>query len=275
MFPEYIRSLPRQIRLWVTPNIRSFIDEKQPRLWFLSLTGGLAVTIAAIIFRELIGIVQLAWLRDSSENVISAARKVPWYMVVFAPAVGGLVVGFIGRMVAQKDPLRFVEAVRLAAAQVPKLRAVMMGDGPAMARVREQAAGAPITLLGWCDAPSLIRGLDVLCVTSRYEALPYSFLEALHAGVPIVSTAVGGVEETIIDGQTGLVLPVDAPAAEIAEALIAVLSNAELRRAYSTASRDLAAQRTVESMTRATLDIYRRGPVASRPSLQPAVRLQR
>ncbi|GKX32445.1 MAG: chloride channel protein [Rhizobiaceae bacterium MnEN-MB40S] len=121
MLPEYIRSLPRQIRLWVTPNIRSFVDEKQPRLWLLSLAGGLAVTIAAIIFRELIGFVQLAWLHDSSEKVISAARKVPWYMVVFAPAVGGLVVGQMLRFLPQRRTLAVADVIEARAVSGKRL----------------------------------------------------------------------------------------------------------------------------------------------------------
>ena len=95
MLPDFIRTLPTQIRQWVTPNIRNFTGERQPRLWLLSLAIGIAVTVAAILFREMIGAVQLLWLRDSSERVISAARNTPWYLVFLAPIVGGLVVGIL------------------------------------------------------------------------------------------------------------------------------------------------------------------------------------
>ncbi|WP_235952978.1 glycosyltransferase family 4 protein [Salipiger sp. PrR004] len=174
-----------------------------------------------------------------------------------------VVIGFAGRMVEQKDPLRFVEAIRLAAPHIPNLRAVMMGDGPLMQEVRRRAGDAPVTFMGWCDAPALMNGLDLLCVTSRYEALPYSFLEALHAGVPILSTAVGGVDETILgaeagEKQTGVILPMTASGPEIAKEIIRLASDADLRQSLCRASLALAAERTVETMTRATLEIYQR-----------------
>lgn len=166
------------------------------------------------------------------------------------------VVGFIGRMVPQKDPLRFVDSVARAAAEAPNLKAVMMGDGPLMAEAQARAKDAPITFLGWCDAPALVAGLDTLCVTSRYEALAYSFLEALHAGVPIISAGVGGVEECVIEGETGYVVPVDADAEDFAKVLKKLADQAQ-RVAFSKASTDLASLRTVEAMAKATVEVYR------------------
>ena len=55
---------------------------------------GFAVSVGTIIFRELIGLVQLTWLLDRSENVVSAAAGLPWYVILLAPAVGGALVGW-------------------------------------------------------------------------------------------------------------------------------------------------------------------------------------
>ncbi|MCY6379961.1 chloride channel protein [Hoeflea prorocentri] len=95
MLPDFIRNLPTQIRQWVAPNIRNFTGERQPRLWLMSLVIGVGVTIAAILFREMIGAVQLLWLQDRSERVISATRSTPWYLIFLAPVAGGLVVGIL------------------------------------------------------------------------------------------------------------------------------------------------------------------------------------
>ncbi|MCP4318315.1 MAG: chloride channel protein [Hyphomicrobiales bacterium] len=95
MIPDVLRNLPTQIRLWIAPNIRNFLGDRQPRLWILSLFIGIAVTFAAIVFRELIGIIQIPWLKDSSEQVITAARNTPWYFIFLAPVLGGLVVGIL------------------------------------------------------------------------------------------------------------------------------------------------------------------------------------
>ena len=92
---DLIRSMPEQIRQWVLPNIRAFIEHRQPAIWALSLVIGLSVALAAIAFRLLIGVVQLYWLGDTSEQVLSAARQGPWYMIVAGPTLGGVVVGIV------------------------------------------------------------------------------------------------------------------------------------------------------------------------------------
>lgn len=91
--PEIIRRLPNLIVQWVRPNILMFRSTRQPQLWLVSLLIGLCVSVAAILFRELIGIVQFAWLLDRSENVASAARRIPWIVVLLVPAGGGLLIG--------------------------------------------------------------------------------------------------------------------------------------------------------------------------------------
>lgn len=88
-----LKRLPGAMWEWVTPNFRRFWGERQPLLWVLSLLIGITVCLAAIAFRELIGLVQNIWLGTRSEAVISAARDLPWQVIFLAPIVGGLVVG--------------------------------------------------------------------------------------------------------------------------------------------------------------------------------------
>ncbi len=76
-------------------NLRTFRAQKSPFVWCLALAIGTIVSWAAIIFREAIGLVQLFWLGTSSEAVASAAAALPWYVILLAPACGGLVVGLI------------------------------------------------------------------------------------------------------------------------------------------------------------------------------------
>ncbi len=92
--PEILNRLPSIIVRWVEPNLRQYWATRQPLLWVLALVIGLTVSVAIIIFREMIGYVQLIWLGDRSENVASAARLLPWYVVFLAPVVGGVVVGW-------------------------------------------------------------------------------------------------------------------------------------------------------------------------------------
>ncbi|EDQ33671.1 Chloride channel protein EriC [Hoeflea phototrophica DFL-43] len=92
---DILRATPARIKQWVTPNIRAYLENRQPMIWALSLLIGLSVALAAIAFRWLIGVVQLYWLGDSSEQVFSAARNTPWYMILAGPLIGGVVVGVI------------------------------------------------------------------------------------------------------------------------------------------------------------------------------------
>jgi len=79
----------------IAPNIREFVEEKSLLIWFFALIIGLGVAYAATGFRLLIGSVQLLWLGTASENVYSAAADLPWFIILLAPATGGLIVGLV------------------------------------------------------------------------------------------------------------------------------------------------------------------------------------
>ncbi|HUS95414.1 MAG TPA: chloride channel protein [Hyphomicrobiaceae bacterium] len=77
----------------LSTNVSDFLADRQFLVWCLALAIGIGVAYAAISFRLLIGVVQLSWLGSRSENVFAAAAKVPWYVILLAPAMGGLIVG--------------------------------------------------------------------------------------------------------------------------------------------------------------------------------------
>ncbi len=174
-----------------------------------------------------------------------------------------IAVGFIGRLDAQKDPLRFVAAIRHAAGRIPALRGVVIGDGALRQEAEAAAEGSPVRFLGWRDGPALFPGLDLFCMTSRYEAMPYTLIEALHSGTPIVTTAVGGAEETVIAGENGRILPLDSPPEAIGEALAELAGDPAARDVMGAANRSLARGRTVDVMVRETLEIYAEALAAS------------
>lgn len=87
--------LPHILRSWFEPNVKVFVKDRQPFVWLLALVLGFGVAVAAIVFRELIGIFQLPWLGTRAENVYSTARELPWYWIMAGPAIGGFVVGLL------------------------------------------------------------------------------------------------------------------------------------------------------------------------------------
>lgn len=76
-------------------NLRSFSALKHPLVWGLAPVIGALVALAAIVFREGIGLVQLLWLGTRSETVVTAAQDLPWFWILAAPCAGGLAVGLL------------------------------------------------------------------------------------------------------------------------------------------------------------------------------------
>lgn len=77
------------------PNLKTFLADREPLLWFLALIIGLGVGAAALLFRLLIGLIQFPWLGTTTERVATAAADVPWIVILLVPAIGGLIVGQI------------------------------------------------------------------------------------------------------------------------------------------------------------------------------------
>ncbi len=87
----------------MTTNLRDFTGRRLPAVWLLSVIIGLVVAIAAVLFREAIGLVQLLWLGTTSESVVSAAAGIPKIVIFAAPVVGGLVVGILLQTIQSKQ----------------------------------------------------------------------------------------------------------------------------------------------------------------------------
>jgi len=86
-------------RRWTLPNLKQFQESRQHVVWLLAPIIGLLTGIAAILFRLAIGLFQWPWLQDMSENVAQAASEQPWWVILLAPALGGLLVGVMLRYV--------------------------------------------------------------------------------------------------------------------------------------------------------------------------------
>ncbi len=87
--------LPDILISWITPNVRQYRSSRLHVVWLLALIVGVLVAIAAIIFRTLIGLFQLPWLGTATELTMEAAAAQPWWVILAAPTIGGLIVGWI------------------------------------------------------------------------------------------------------------------------------------------------------------------------------------
>ncbi|MEO1198201.1 MAG: chloride channel protein [Pseudomonadota bacterium] len=89
------RIIASAARDWATPNLRVFHREKQALVWALAVAVGLLAALGAIAFRSLIGAVQFLWSGTADERVVVHVELLPWWMILLAPAVAGLMVGLI------------------------------------------------------------------------------------------------------------------------------------------------------------------------------------
>ena len=102
---KFIQKLTKAVQDWVGPNLDIFKSSRQVSVWLVATLLGVVVSIAAIIFRELIGLVQYVWLADRSENIVSAISHVPAYVVFLAPVIGGFMVGWAWKIYCQTSVL--------------------------------------------------------------------------------------------------------------------------------------------------------------------------
>jgi glycosyltransferase involved in cell wall biosynthesis len=115
------------------------------------------------------------------------------------------VAGTVGRLAPEKDQALFIRAMQPTLSE--KRQLIIIGDGPERAAL-EALAGPYVHLLGARrDTPRLYAALDVFVLSSKTEGLPLVIPEAMAAGLPVVSTAVGGIPTVVREGETGLLTP--------------------------------------------------------------------
>lgn len=126
-----------------------------------------------------------------------------------------------------------------AAALVPNALFVLAGDGPErerLVRLRDTLGlRERIVFLGHrVDVPSLLKACDVFVLPSLYEGLPVSVLEAMAAGKPVIATRVGGTDEAIEHGQSGMLVPAADPT-HLAQSINTLIADRGLARRLAAA----------------------------------------
>lgn len=124
------------------------------------------------------------------------------------------VIGTVCRLVEPKKGLRFLlQAMAVLARKYgqPPCQLLIVGDGPSrheLELLREQ-----LDLSSWVvfagsrrDIPRVLHALDVFVLPSLYEGFGIALLEAMAAGKPVIATAVGGIPEFVLSGETGLLI---------------------------------------------------------------------
>ena len=166
---------------------------------------------------------------------------------------GAPCVGVVGNIQEWKGQAVLVEAMARVVEAVPRARALIVGGvhraglqyrDALCARIDALGLGQSVTLTGFRrDVPDVMNALDVVAHTSiRAEPFGRVILEGMLLGKPVVATAAGGVPELIDDGTTGFLSPPGEPAA-LAERLIPLLRDADLRGRIGSEARRWARER--------------------------------
>ena len=154
------------------------------------------------------------------------------------------VIGYVGRIMPEKDLETWLQAASLVAKQYPQARFVLVGegrDGTFLAKLQQLAESLGIAgnvlFPGYRrELISVYGAFDIFVLSSLREGLPNSILEAMALGVPVVTTDVAGAKELVVDGEAGFVVPQQSPV-QMANRVLELLDNPETMRRMQQASR--------------------------------------
>jgi glycosyltransferase involved in cell wall biosynthesis len=144
------------------------------------------------------------------------------------------IIGYIGRLSAEKGILNFVQALPEILSDRKDLHVIICGEGQlkesVMASILTERLQNLVEFPGWIshdDLPRYMNNLQLLVIPSYTEAGPIIMIEAMACGTPVLATPVGEVPETIRDGETGFIMENNSPEC-IAANVIRALSSPDL-----------------------------------------------
>jgi glycosyltransferase involved in cell wall biosynthesis len=172
-----------------------------------------------------------------------------------------LIVGMISCFKPQKSPQDFIKLSFLVNRILPNVKFLLVGDGILRNQVKKLInkfqLQNKVILTGWRrDIPRILSAIDVFVLTSLWEGLPISVLEAIAFSKPVVATNTGGIEEIVVEGKNGfLVQPRDIKS--LSERLTVLLRNESLRKDMGQNAKGLFDFNfSVENMVQNNQDLY-------------------
>jgi glycosyltransferase involved in cell wall biosynthesis len=157
---------------------------------------------------------------------------------------GAVLLLFVGRLVLQKDIPTLIRAMATVAAECPGARLVIAGDGPerplAERLVDQLGIREVVRFLGivpYPEVPRYFAAADLFLLPSRYEGNARVLAEAGAAGTASVTTDVSGAHDTVIEGESGAIVPVERPDL-FAERVLALLEDRKRLHAMGARARE-------------------------------------
>jgi len=182
------------------------------------------------------------------------------------------IVGMIGRLDKQKNPLDFIRAAAIVAKDYPKVQFLIAGDGSLRPECERLIDALKLRdrffLLGFRnDIDQIMPVLTMTVLSSLWEGLPLVFQEAMSAGKPIVANNVDGARDVVIDGETGYLVEPRQPE-QMAERILYLLNHDEIcsrmGHAAQQASERFSTTRMVETIGALYRELSAKGDTESR-----------
>jgi glycosyltransferase involved in cell wall biosynthesis len=181
----------------------------------------------------------------------------------FSFAADDYLVGMVAALEISKGHTDLIQASRILREQAPKIKVIVVGRGPLEIKLDKQARQMGVDdivfFLGFRkDIPRILASLDLFVLSSRYEGLGTSLLDAMASRLPIVATRTGGIPDVVIHQETGLLVPPHNPEA-LAQSILMLYRDRNLaarlgQRGYEVVHQKFSAQ----AMAGKIIDLYER-----------------
>lgn len=203
-------------------------------------------------------VIPLGFNLDALARVDAAARLAARAALQLPP--NARVVTTLGRLTAIKRHDLFLEMAALVRQRVPSAVFLIAGDGELRPDIERRAQrlglADAVRFLGWRRDLEVVYGAtDVFALTSRNEGTPVALIEAMAAGVPGVSTDVGGVADVIVSPDVGTRVT-EASATTLADAVIALLESPQRAERGERARQAVLARFGIDRLVRDVANLY-------------------
>jgi glycosyltransferase involved in cell wall biosynthesis len=173
---------------------------------------------------------------------------------------GKRVLAVVGRLHSVKGQSYFLEAAQLLLPRFPDLLFLLIGEGPDRPAIEQKIKDLKLEqnvfMTGFYPRMNdLYPAIDILCMPSLMEGLPFVLLEAMSFGIPVIASRVGGIPEIVRDKINGLLVS-SRDSAELARAMSELLSDRELAARLAANGRETVQEFTLTNMARKTEAVY-------------------
>jgi glycosyltransferase involved in cell wall biosynthesis len=249
----------RSLRPWFRYKIVTTVHNSFDRQARLMAVGDRVIAVSDAVKEELVqGGIPASKVATVTNGTIGGGRR-PLHpksaMALHNPAV----VTICG-LHERKGVNYLIDAFDMARRACPEAHLYIVGEGPDRgaleAQARNSSSADNIHFLGYMDDPrEVLASADIFALASLRDPFPLVLLEARQMGNAIVASAVDGIPQALAQGEYGLLVP-PADAAGLAEALIRLLTDPDLRASLSIATRRDIEELHVDRMSTRTLQVY-------------------